>query len=82
MPQAFNNFTYPGVVMFEDYWCGVYFVICALLSVSGNLATIGIILIRKSLRTVSNCLIGHLAFVDFIIGGPIVITNAIRYKYN
>ncbi|XP_063673719.1 beta-3 adrenergic receptor-like [Bolinopsis microptera] len=63
--------------MLADYWCGVYFVICALLSVSGNLATIGIILIRKSLRTVSNCLIGHLAFVDLIIGGPIVITNAI-----
>ena len=64
----------------EDHWCGAYFVVCSTLSVFGNLATIGIIVLRKSLRTVSNCLIGHLAFVDLIIGGPIVISNAIRYS--
>ena len=61
-----------------DYAWGAYYVICSTLSSFGNLATIAILSQRKALRTVSNCLIGHLAVVDFLTGCPIVLSNALR----
>ncbi|KAL5257135.1 hypothetical protein ACHWQZ_G012163 [Mnemiopsis leidyi] len=64
-------------MLMTDPWCGAFLICCSVFSVVGNLATLSVIILRKSLRTVSNCLIGHLAFVDFLIGGPIVISNSI-----
>ena len=62
-----------------DYWWILYFSACSILGITGNLTTVCILFLKKSLRTVSNCLIGHLALVDLIIGGPIVLSNLIRY---
>ena len=63
----------------SDFLWILYFGACSVLSISGNLTTISILMLKKSLRTVSNSLIGHLALVDLIIGGPIVLSNLIRY---